>query len=49
MNTENVVKALDSLSGVAKTYMRISYMKTALSLLFVGYAAVKTIKFFNDR
>ncbi len=49
MNTNTTIKALESLTGVAKTYMRISYMKTALSLLFIGYAIVKTIKFFKDR
>ncbi len=49
MNTENVVKAIDSLSGVAKTYMRISYMKTALTAVFIGYAAVKTVMFFRSK
>ena len=49
MNTENTVKALESLSGVAKTYIRISYMKTALTALFLGYTALKAIKFFKDR
>ncbi len=49
MNTENVVKAIDSLSGVAKTYMRISHLKTALTVVFVGYAVVKTVGFFRGK
>ncbi len=49
MNTDTTVKALESLSGVAKTYMRISYMKTALTAVFVGYVAIKTVSFFKGK
>ncbi len=49
MNTDTPIKALESLSGVAKTYMRISYLKTALTAVFVGYAVIKTVGFFRGK
>ncbi len=49
MNKDNTLKVLESVSTVAKTYTRISYMKTALTAIFVGYVAIKTVMFFKDK
>ena len=40
------MKAMEGLSGVAKTYIKVSYLKTALTVLLVGYTAIKAIKVF---
>lgn len=39
-------KPLESLSNVAKTYMRISSIKTALTVFLVGYTAMKAAQLF---
>ena len=40
------LKAMESLSGVAKAYIKVSYLKTALTVFLVGYTDVKAIKVF---
>lgn len=40
------MKAMESLSGVTKTYIKVSYLKTALTVFLVGYTAIKAIKIF---
>lgn len=46
VNMDYCLKAMESLSGVAKTYIKVSYLKTALTVFLVGYTAVKAIKVF---
>ncbi len=41
-------KILQNLSKVAKTYVRISSIKTALTVFLVGYTALKAIQTFRD-
>ena len=42
--TMNKQQTLQSLSNVTKTYLRISQLKTVLTVFFVGYTAMKIIK-----
>jgi hypothetical protein len=42
--TMNRQQTLQSLSNVTKTYLRISQLKTILTVFFVGYTAIKVIK-----
>ena len=37
-------QTLQSLSNVTKTYLRISQLKTVLTIFFVGYTLTKIIK-----
>lgn len=37
---------IESLTNVAKTYMRISSIKTALTVFLVGYTALKVSQIF---
>lgn len=41
-------KALKNLSNVARLYVRISSIKTALTVFLVGYTAIKAIQTFRD-
>lgn len=41
-----LAKALESISGVSKTYLKISYLKTALTIFLLAYTAMKAIKIF---
>ena len=43
-----LAKSLDGLSKVARTYIRVSHLKTALTVFLVGYAAIKAIKVFIE-
>ncbi len=45
----NYTQALEGLTTVAKTYMRISTIKTALTVFLVGYTAVKAAKMFMKK
>lgn len=45
---EQGTKALKNLSNVAKIYVRISSIKTALTVFLVGYTALKAIQTFRD-
>ena len=40
----NKQQTLQNLSNVTKTYLRISQLKTVLTVFFVGYTAAKIIK-----
>lgn len=40
----NKQQTLQNLSNVTKTYLRISQLKTILTVFFVGYALTKIIK-----
>ncbi|MGN1316101.1 MAG: hypothetical protein ACI4VW_03470 [Acutalibacteraceae bacterium] len=42
----NKQELVRSLSGITKTYLRVSKIKTALTFFLVGYAAVKVITAF---
>ena len=37
-------QTLQSLSNVTKTYLRISQLKTILTVFLIGYTAVKVVK-----
>lgn len=43
---EQYAKILEGMSTVAKTYVRISSIKTALTVFLIGYTAVKAIRLF---
>ncbi len=43
---KDYTKPLESLTSVAKTYMRISSIKTALTIFLVGYTAIKAAGLF---
>lgn len=45
---EQGTKVLNNLSNVAKTYVRISSIKTALTVFLVGYTVFKAIQTFTD-
>lgn len=45
---EHCAKAIESISGVAKTYLRVSKIKTALTVFLIGYATVKIAKNFIE-
>lgn len=45
---EQNTKALKNISSIAKAYMRISSIKTALTVFLVGYTALKAIQTFRD-
>ncbi len=40
----NKQQALQNLSSVTKTYLRISRLKTVLTVFLIGYTAVKVVK-----
>jgi hypothetical protein len=44
---EQGTKAIMNLSSMAKTYMRISTIKTALTVFLVGYTVYKAIDTFK--
>ena len=44
---EQGAKTLESMNNLAKTYMRISSIKTALTVFLVGYTAYKVIETFR--
>jgi hypothetical protein len=43
---KDYTKPIESLTNVAKTYMRISSIKTALTVFLVGYTALKVSQIF---
>ncbi len=43
-----LTKSMDGISKVAKTYVRVSYIKTALTVFVISYAVIKTIKVFSE-
>lgn len=45
---ENYVKALENMSAIAKTYMRISSLKTALTVFLGIYTIIKIIQAFKN-
>ena len=45
-NMKDYSKPLENLSSVAKTYMRISSIKTAPTVFLVGYTALKVSQIF---
>lgn len=49
VNPEYCAKALENVSGVAKTYLRVSKIKTALTVFLVGYAAIKITSIFIQK
>ncbi len=48
-NKESYAKAMESMSNIAKTYVRISSLKTALTVFLVGYTALKAVEFFKAK
>ncbi len=44
---EQGTKTLENMTNLAKTYMRISSIKTALTVFLVGYTAYKVIETFR--
>lgn len=46
---EQGTKALMNLSNVAKTYMRVSTIKSALTVFLVGYTVYKAIDIFKNK
>lgn len=40
-------KTLEGMSNIAKTYVRISTLKTALTVFLVGYTALKALQIFK--
>ncbi len=46
---ENYLKALENISGVAKTYVRISSLKTALTVFLVIYTVIKIASAFKNQ
>lgn len=47
-NKETYSKILDNMSNIARTYVRISSLKTALTVFLVGYTALKAIAIFKN-
>ncbi len=45
---ENYVKALENISGIAKTYLRISSLKTALTIFLGIYTVIKIVQAFKN-
>lgn len=45
---EQGTKAIKNFSDVARTYVRISSIKTALTVFLVGYTVVKALRTFKD-
>ena len=45
---DNAAKSLETVSKIAKTYLRVSYIKTALSIFVVGYTAIKAFALFRQ-
>ncbi len=45
---EQGTKAIKNFSDVAKTYVRISSLKTALTVFLVGYTVIKAFNTFKD-
>lgn len=48
-NKEHYAKALESMSNIARTYVRISSLKTALTVFLVGYTALKAVEIFRAK
>ena len=46
---EQGTKLLKNLSSVAKIYVRVSSIKTALTVFLIGYTALKAIQTFKDK
>ena len=44
---QGTTKTLENMTNLAKTYMRISSIKTALTVFLVGYTAFKVIETFK--
>ena len=44
---EQSTKTVENITNLAKTYMRISSIKTALTVFLVGYTAYKVIETFR--
>lgn len=45
---ETYAKVLDNMSNIARTYVRISSLKTALTVFLVGYTALKAVAIFKN-
>ena len=45
---ENYIKALENVSTIAKTYMRISGLKTALTVFLGIYTVIKIVQAFKN-
>lgn len=41
-----LAKTLEGISGISKTYIKISYLKTALTIFLLAYTTIKAIKVF---
>lgn len=41
LTAEHCAKTIESISGVAKTYLRVSKIKTGLTVFLIGYATIK--------
>lgn len=46
---ENYIKALENISGIAKTYVRISSLKTALTVFLAIYTVIKIVSAFKNK
>ncbi len=45
---ENTAKVLKNVSSIAKAYVRISSVKTALTVALVAYTALKIVQTFKE-
>ena len=45
---ENYIKALENISGIAKAYLRISGLKTALTVFLGIYTVIKILQAFKN-
>lgn len=45
---ENYVKALENVSSITKTYLRISSLKTALTVFLGIYTVIKIVQAFKN-
>ena len=48
-NKEYYAKAMEGMSNIARTYVRISSLKTALTVFLVGYTALKAVEIFKSK
>lgn len=46
---EQGTKAIKNLSNVARIYVRVSSIKTALTVFLVGYTAYKMVETFREK
>jgi hypothetical protein len=46
-NKDNYIKAVENASGIAKAYMRISSIKTALTIFLGIYTVIKIVQVFK--